>query len=105
MEGRMRKRAVLDHRSQPLNRRCVIVGQQVEPPKVIRDIARLSSQLAHLLELAARFVVAAQGQQADGELKMGLRIRPSVCRTWRQFARGRLHDRALPHWSPPPEWG
>ena len=74
MESGVWKRRVLSHRAKPLDGRRIIVGQQVEPPEVVSDVARFPGQLLHLLELLPRFVVAPQRQQANRKFKARLRI-------------------------------
>src|SRR5216110_10731 len=90
MESGVWKRRVLSHRAKPLDGRRIIVGQQVEPPEIVGDVARFPGQLLHLLELSARFVVAAQGQQANCKFKVRLGSGRIGCQSLFEFAGSRF---------------
>src|ERR1700723_2440885 len=83
---------VLGHRTKAFDRGSIVVRKQVKLSEVVRDGVRFAMLLAYLLELAARFIVAAQRQQAGRVLKAC----PHILRIERQslleLARRRLEQ-------------
>src|SRR5215469_9059 len=80
------------NRTEALDRRSIVVRQQIEAAEIVGDVARISGQLAHLLELRARLIVAAERKQADGVLEMRPRIGWMRLQGLLEFSRSRVEQ-------------